>query len=86
MVTTHEGNLIDWKFGPCSRGQNYRDHGTFIERCCLKMGIHTFTCLNKEKPVGWRSGYIEFQGQRYCDDFMSYKAMRKVEVQREFLR
>ena len=86
VVTTNEGSLIDWKFGPCSSSLSYADHETYIERCCLREGIHTFSCLNKKKPIGWLDGYIEFQGQRFCDDFMSYKAMRKVEVRKFFTK
>ena len=83
VVTTNEGSLIDWKFGPCSSSLSYADHATYIERCCLTEGIHTFSCLNKEKPIGWLDGYIEFQGQRFCNDFMSYKTMSHIHIKGE---
>ena len=81
VVTRFEGQLIDWMLGPCSRAQNYVDDYTvYVERCCIAPGIHTLTCVNKAKGEGWKNGYIEIQGHRYCDDFMSYRAMRKVEI------
>ena len=52
----------------------------YVERCCLAPGLHTLTCYNEKGPYGWGNGSIEILGQRYCDDFVGFKAMRTVSV------
>ena len=31
-----------------------------------------------EKPEGWKNSFIEINGRRFCDDFMSYTLMEKI--------
>ena len=50
------------------------------ERCCITPGYHILTCHNEKGPFGWGKSSIEIQGQRYCDDFVGFEAMRKVLV------
>ena len=48
--------------------------------CCLPAGNHTLICYNTQQPHGWKKGFIVINGKRYCDDFIGYKAMRRVIV------
>ena len=80
VFTQHNGDLIEWKLGHCSGTHKYQQYMTYVERCCLRQGIYTLTCHNIAKGEGWKGGFIQFQGKRYCDDFLSYKASRKVEI------
>ena len=72
-----------WHMGSCfgPRGlYTYESftRGTYLDRCCLKPGIYTLVCKNSKSSYGWGSSYIEIQGQRYCDDFVGSKAMRRI--------
>ena len=58
----------------------YTDYMLYIHRCCIDPGQYTLTCINTKHPHGWKNGYIEIEGYRYCDDFMSYKAMRRISI------
>ena len=82
----------EWKMGSCYGHRKFDDpiagedsiryHGnnTYLDRCCLKPGVYTLVCTNKVSPFGWGNSYIQILGQRYCDDFVGYKGLRRVEV------
>ena len=73
---------MEWQFSSCSSiGVHYDKYTKYIHRCCLNPGNYTLICRNKEKPHGWNDGYIEIQGHRYCDDFLSYRVMQKISLQ-----
>ena len=80
--------LRQWKLETCEGPppeQNYASRTTYYERCCLLPGRYTLTCIDKLKKhsvntYGWGNAYIEIDGQRYCDDFFGFKAMRTVSV------
>ena len=81
ISTLQHGSESEWRLGSCnSIGIKYGDHEKYIQRCCLEPDEYTLTCINKIKPFGWGDGYIEIQGHRYCDDFMSYRLMQKVTI------
>ena len=70
-----------WSLGPCSSGnhdEKYTKAGTYIERCCLKSGMHILSCLTTDGSLGWKNVQIRVNEHIYCDDFISIKAMRKV--------
>ena len=69
-----------WELGSCGGSKNYDGNFTYIkhERCCLKPGEHILTCHNEKGPYGWGRSSIEVQGQRYCDDFIGFKAQRSI--------
>ena len=88
-VSTEQYDDLEWQIGPCYNNgtwyldkniENYKKFEKYIERCCITPGQHTLTCINKQKPFGWGMGYIEIQGHRYCDDFMSYRLMQKITI------
>jgi len=72
-----------WTFGPCSfyhtETSNYKNTTKYAERCCLSLGEYTLTCSNSDN-VGWRGGFLEIQGHKYCHDFVGYNARRKITV------
>ena len=80
VSTRYDGQQLHWKFGRCFSNVRYTDYMMYIHRCCLKPGQYTLTCINTEQPHGWKNGYIQIGGYRYCDDFMSYKAMRRITI------
>ena len=53
---------------------------TYMDTCCLNPGVYTLICENMIGPYGWGNSFIEIAGERYCDDFVGYKALRKVVV------
>ena len=81
MKTQYDGKSIDWKLGYCQNDRQYDSYREYIQRCCLTPGKQTITCINNEKPEGWKNGRITFQGVDFCHDFMSFKAFRQIIVQ-----
>ena len=72
-----------WEIGSCSSIHphvNPSSHRSYFERCCLKPGTHTLTCWNLATTDNWRGNSVVIQGQRYCDDFIGYRAMRKIHI------
>ena len=81
MVSTrYDGHQISWKFGKCSSSGKYTDYMMYMHRCCLEPGKYILSCINTEQPHGWKNGYIEIEGFRYCNDFMSYKKMHLINI------
>ena len=78
--TEHGANTTGWTLGPCSSSNNYSDHKQYIQRCCVLPQQHILTCYNTKKSEGWKGGYVEIRGHRYCNDFMDYKAIRRIDV------
>ena len=76
------GPEMEWQFSSCSSfGISYDKYTKYIHRCCLGPGNHTLICKNKKSPYGWDDGYIEIQGHRYCDDFLSYRLIQRISLQ-----
>ena len=75
-----------WKLGPCQSlnaiesGATYQYPAIYTERCCLETGRHILVCYNNPQLRGWNNAYIMINGQRYCDDFISYKSFQKIPV------
>ena len=81
-----------WKMGSCYGPKKFYDadnklshvqyeaNKTYIDRCCLKPGTYTLMCTNEIGPFGWGNSFIEILGQRYCDDFVGYKGLRRVQI------
>ena len=81
MVTKYNADHLHWTLGTCSASLQYTNFKTMKEKdCCLAPGNHTLTCYNTKQPHGWKKGFIIINGERYCDDFMGYKAMRKIMI------
>ena len=81
ISTAQHGTDSEWSLGSCdSIGIKYSKHTKYLERCCLQPGEHILTCINRRNPYGWDSGYIEIQGHRFCDDFMSHRMIQKINI------
>ena len=52
----------------------------YVEKCCISPGNHTLTCYADKQPDGWKQGYIEILDRRYCDNFIGFKTMNRVEI------
>ena len=81
VTTSFDAHLLDWKLDPCFKKEEYSDDSVYYEEgCCIKPGNYTLTCYNTKKPYGWKKGKITINGHDYCDDFMGYKAMRRITI------
>ena len=81
VQTMQYGSDTQWQVGVCNSFDiTYSDNEKYIKRCCLELGLHTLTCTNKRNPYGWGDGYIEIQGHRYCNDFMSFRLMNRITI------
>ena len=82
----NKNSTARWKLGTCASlnsiasGATYQYPAIYTERCCLESGMHTLVCYNHPPSRGWNNTYIMINGQRYCDDFISYKSFQKVLV------
>ena len=80
--------LPKWKLGSCYGPQKFfsfnnfkfETNMTYMERCCLTPGNYTLICENEIGPFGWVNSFIEILGQRYCDDFVGFKGLRRIVV------
>ena len=70
---------ITWILGSCASSNRYIDHMIYLERCCLHPGIYVLSCYD-DRNEGWNNAYLDILGHRYCDDFLGYKAMRRVTI------
>ena len=78
---------LDWELGSCYGPKSLEkgtimDYGyeSYFDRCCLPSGRHVLICHNRLGPFGWGESSIEILGHRYCNDFVGYKALRKLEL------
>ena len=79
VSTRYEAHQLKWSFGTCNNPSSYEDYKQYFQRCCLPPGPHILTCTNMEKPEGWKNSFIEISGRRFCDDFMTYTLMEKID-------
>ena len=54
----------------CTSQQTYGDNKDYEENCCQDPGVYTLNCKSSNGN-GWHGGYIEINGEKYCDDFTS---------------
>ena len=77
-----------WKLGSCDGPNTFPSLWTipkeadliYFEKCCLATGIYTLLCSNDLGPFGWGNSFIEVLGERYCDDFVGYKGLRRIVI------
>ena len=81
MKTRFEPHLMNWKLGPCFKSREHTNEKVYNQKgCCIKPGDYTLTCYNTQSPYGWKNGKITINGHDYCDDFIGYKALRRVTI------
>ena len=78
-----EGSFFsrEWKLGSCygpKLGRNYSSNEVHYDRCCLSPGNYTLICQNTKSNHGWGNARLEIEGERYCDDFVGFRALRNV--------
>ena len=69
-------NEISWSIGPCvsnglstcTANAGYLNNQNFTQQCCLLAGDYNITC-NDCYGDGWRGGYLEINGTKYCETF-----------------
>lgn len=87
LPSDHQFSL-NWKLDDSCYGPKdsvvYEANSMYLDRCCLIPGIYTLTCRNDVEPFGWAGSFIEILGQRYCDDFVGFKGLRKIIVSGKF--
>ena len=59
----------------------YENNRTYIDFCCIGPGTHILQCINSIGPYGWGKSFIEIHGQRYCDDFVGNKGLRRIVIE-----
>ena len=69
LTTLNYGNEISWNLGSCQGNGGYGNYAEYIEQCCLPTGSYTLQCKDSANN-GWHGGYIEVDGQKYCDNFL----------------
>ena len=83
----------EWNIGPCTSVNIYPHllpYGegklmrTFVRSCWFEPGQHVLECYSKDYSSGWTYAHVEIQGHRYCDDFVSIKALRKITIEGYF--
>ena len=78
-------NTLSWRIGHCS-SREYKDSlsreiiNTY--RCCLAPGEHILTC-EASGQFHWRQSYVLIQGRKYCNDFIGFKALRRITIFRK---
>ena len=70
LSTADYGEEISWNIGSCQSNAVYDDNAEYTQRCCLKPGTYNLECRDSAGD-GWNGGYIEVNGNKYCDSFTS---------------
>ena len=78
LVTKNYGKENSWALGSCEStaklggSQEYGDNSEYTQECCQQPGTYELECKDTSTyKDGWHGGYIEIQGQKYCDDSWS---------------
>ena len=87
LTTKNFGYQNSWKIGSCQSDVTYGNNAEYIEQCCLPDGLYNLECKftrNHWAEVGgWNGGYIQVDGQKYCDSFRKgnvYNSPKKINV------
>ena len=72
LTTKDWGKEVSWTFGSCDSTQDYGNNGQYTEKCCLGVGDYKLSCKDTFGD-GWHGGFVEIQGNKYCEDFTSGK-------------
>ena len=64
------GIEMSWNIGGmCKNDEGYFESKEYTQKCCVAEGS-TITCKDSFGD-GWHGGYLEIDGQKYCDIFSS---------------
>jgi len=70
LTTKRYGSEISWSLGSCQGNGGYGNYGEYTEQCCLEPGDYNLECKDSYGD-GWHGGYIEVNGEKYCESFSS---------------
>ena len=70
VLTKNYGHENSWTFGACASATEYQDETTTNEICCQPAGDYELVCKDSFGD-GWHGGYLEINGQPYCQQFDS---------------
>ena len=77
MVTVSQGSEISWTLGSCKNEKIYGWYGAqYTQECCQAPGAIELECKDSSGD-GWNGGYLEIEGNKYCDDFASGKEKKE---------
>ena len=76
IVTKEWANENSWTFGSCSSNDTYQNYATVTEQCCQPAGQYELVCKCSYGD-GWHGGYLEINGQRYCEEFKDGKEKKE---------
>ena len=68
LVTTDYGSENSWSLGSCHSNQIYGSDQSYSITCCQPPGNYRLYCYDSFGD-GWHGGYIEIEGNKYCDSF-----------------
>ena len=77
LTTVRFGSEISWNLKPsitaikepsCQSNGGYGNNAEYTEQCCLAPGNYNLECKDSYGD-GWHGGYIEVNGERYCESF-----------------
>ena len=77
LVTS--SSSYSWKLGDCFSSGNYVGKGVYTDRCCLRVGVHAFTCKTSDRS-GWAGSALMIGDHRFCDDTVGYKSVSRIDV------
>jgi len=69
MITKSYGSEISWTVGNCE-GNSYISNKEYDLICCIEDGEYELSC-NDAYGDGWNEGYLEIDGIRYCEEFIT---------------
>ena len=87
-----DASSVRWDLGTCTSlnsefgstfNYDYDFPALYTERCCLRPGRYTLACYNNPPARGWNNAYIIVDGHRYCDNFIGYRSLQKINVTRK---
>jgi len=79
IKTADDGLDNSWMLSGC-KGGPYNSNSLYKENCCIMQGVYSLSCVDA-KGDGWQGGYLEINGERYCDHFYSgTRFVRKVTI------
>ena len=87
LVTSIYANEISWSFGQCNSnetGQEYTNNNTFTDECCQEAGSYELICHDSYGD-GWNGGYIEIEGNQYCNKFFEHEHTEEATMSTNFI-
>ena len=82
ITTIVERYETQWSLGSCSLTSDDYIPGTvqkLTKMCCLPPEQHVLRCESSNN-MAWKQSSIEIAGHKFCDDFVGYATLRKIDI------